>query len=52
MKTKIKTKEIKRAREFKIENELKSEFGNVFNNDFLDEDAFAMACDEDDCYCF
>ena len=52
MKTKTTTKKIKREREFKIENELKSVFGNVFNNDFLDEDAFAMACDEDDCYCF
>ena len=52
MKTKTKTKEIKKARELKIENELKSEFGSVINDDFLDEDAFAMACDEDDCYCF
>jgi len=51
MKTKTKTKEIKKARELKIENELKSEFGSVINDDFLDEEAFALAGEEDEWYC-
>ena len=48
MKTKTKTEQIKKEREFKIENELKSEFGIVYNNDFLDEEAFMLCNAEDD----
>jgi len=50
MKTKTTTKEIKKAREFKIENELKSEFGSVYGDDFLDEEAFLCNCDDDDVF--
>ena len=50
MKTKTKTKEIKKAREIKIESELKSEFGNVYCNDFLDEEAFMLVNSDDDYY--
>jgi len=47
MKTKKTTKEIKKAREVKIESELKSEFGNVYCDDFLDEEAFMLVnCDD------
>jgi len=47
MKTKAKTEQIKKAREFKIETELKSEFGSVYCDDFLDEEAFILAnCDD------
>ena len=48
MKTKTKTKQIKKEREFKIENELKSEFGSVYCEDFLDEEAFMLCNAEDD----
>ena len=51
MKTKTKTEQIKKEREFKIENELKNEFGSVYNNDFLDEEALALAGEEDEWYC-
>jgi len=47
MKTKTTTKEIKKAREFKIENELKSEFGSVYGDDFLDEEAFMLVNSDD-----
>ena len=47
MKTKTKTEQIKKEREFKIESELKSEFGSVYSDDFLDEEAFMLCNCED-----
>ena len=48
MKTKKVSKERKQIRKLKVEPELREEFGKILSNDFLDEDAFAMAnCDDD-----
>lgn len=49
MKTKKISKQRKNARKVKIESELKSEFGDVFSEDFLDEEALILAmADEED----
>jgi len=49
MKTKQKTKEIKREREFKdAERDLKDEFDDILGDDFLDEKALCLTLAEYD----
>jgi len=49
MKTKQKTKEIKREREFKdAERDLRNEFGDLLGDDFLDEEALCLTMAEYD----
>jgi len=47
MKTKSSTQQRKASREFNIENDLRSEFDEILNDSFFDEEAFAMCEDED-----
>lgn len=48
MKTKKVSKDRKKIREFNIESELKGEFGDVFSDDFLDEETMILTMAEDE----
>lgn len=50
MKTKKATKNKKALRAVTVEDELKSEFGSVYSEDFLDEESMIMAGDDDSYY--
>ena len=50
MKTKKVTKTRKALRAITVEDELKSELGEVYSDDFLDEEAMAMVGDDDSYY--
>lgn len=48
MKTKSVTRQRHAEREFSIDAELKGEFGDVYSEDILDEDALCLALSEDE----
>ena len=47
MKNKKPTKKKRQTKEISIESELKGEFGSVYSDDFLDEEALILAMDDD-----